>query len=33
MHTIKELEPQLVREGTPSGRRRVVMRKLLEKQE
>lgn len=33
MHIIQELEPQLVRESTPSGRRRVTMRKRLEKQE
>jgi ribosomal protein S18 acetylase RimI-like enzyme len=32
MHTIHELEPQLVNESTPSGRRRVVMRERLEKQ-
>ncbi len=33
MHIIQELEPQLVREGISSGRRRVVMRKRLQKQE
>jgi GNAT superfamily N-acetyltransferase len=31
MHTIVELEPQLAAECSPSGRRRVVMRKRLEK--
>jgi len=31
MHTIQELEPKLVSEVTLSGRRRVVMRKRLEK--
>ena len=33
MHTIQELEPKLVCEVTLSGRRRVVMRKRLEKKE
>jgi ribosomal protein S18 acetylase RimI-like enzyme len=33
MHTIPELEAQLELECAPSGRRRVVMRKRLEKQE
>ncbi|MEI8355752.1 MAG: GNAT family N-acetyltransferase [Deltaproteobacteria bacterium] len=32
MHTIRELEPKLVAEEKLSGRRRVVMRKQLEKQ-
>jgi len=32
MHIIAELEPQLASECTPSGRRRVGMRKRLEKQ-
>jgi GNAT superfamily N-acetyltransferase len=32
MHVISELEQQLAGECTPSGRRRVVMRKRLEKQ-
>lgn len=32
MHVIAELEPQLVGESIPSGRRRVGMRKRLEKQ-
>jgi len=31
-HTIAALEPQLARERTPSGRRRVVMRKTLDMQ-
>jgi len=32
IHKIEELEQQLAREGTPSGRRRVVMRKRMENQ-
>jgi RimJ/RimL family protein N-acetyltransferase len=32
MHTINELEPMLIREGTPSGGRRVGMRKQLDQQ-
>lgn len=30
LHLIEELEPQLIAEGADSGRRRVVMRKLLD---